>query len=168
MNSYPPGGGGSAAQRQQTILLLVGGGRVRSQGELARLLRRRGIAVAQPTLSRDLRELGLAKTPTGYVAPRTGDPERVPPAARRAKLARALQGFARSVEAAGSLVIVKTPPAGAQPVARALDEAAPPGLAGTIAGDDTVFVATRGERAARHLARHLAGLASPAERRLPA
>src|SRR5438552_18521661 len=105
-------------RRQEAIVDLARSSTVRSQAEFQRLLRRRGIAVAQPTLSRDLRELGLAKTPTGYVAPRTGDPERVPPAARRAKLARALQGFARSVEAAGSLVIVKTPPAGAQPVAR--------------------------------------------------
>jgi transcriptional regulator of arginine metabolism len=61
-------------------------------------------------------------------------------------------------------VVVKTPPAGAQPVARALDEAAMPAVAGTIAGDDTVFVATGNERAARSLARRLAAslMAQPA------
>jgi len=59
-------------------------------------------------------------------------------------------------QAAGPLVVLRTPPAGAQPLARALDEAALPAVVGTIAGDDTVFVATPGERAARALARRFA------------
>jgi transcriptional regulator of arginine metabolism len=155
---------GSAARRRHAILQLVRGARVRSQGELARLLRARGIAVAQPTLSRDLRELGLAKTAVGYVAPEAPPP----PSARRDRLARTLRGYALSVQVAGSLVVVKTPPAAAQPVARAIDEAAPAGVVGTIAGDDTVFVATASERAARGLERRLAALAGEPERRMPA
>ena len=162
MNEYPSG---PSRRRQETILHLVRSGRVRSQGELQSLLRRRGIAVAQPTLSRDLHDLGLAKTPRGYVAPDPTAPPFSPPRTREVRLDRALRGFAVSVQAAASLVVVKTPPAAAQPVARALDEAGLAEVVGTLAGDDTVFVATPSERAARVLARRLAAsLQSPPTR----
>jgi transcriptional regulator of arginine metabolism len=167
MNNNPSSHVGTA-RRQHAILQLVREARVRSQGELARLLRGRGMPVAQPTLSRDLRQLGLAKTPSGYVAPEGPMLERTPSAARGGKLARTLRSFALSVRVAGSLVIVKTPPAGAQPVARALDETPFAEIAGTIAGDDTVFVATPSERAARALERRLAALGGERERRRPA
>jgi transcriptional regulator of arginine metabolism len=156
------------SRRHQAILRAVRGGRVRSQEELGRLLRRWGMAVAQPTLSRDLRQLGLVKTVTGYAAPDVATLEPVPAGTRQARLARTLRSFVLSAQAAGSLVVVKTPPAAAQPVARALDEAALPDVAGTIAGDDTVFVAAPSERAARALERRLATLAGEQEKRLPA
>jgi len=142
-------------RRHETILALVRSGAVRSQGQLQRLLRRRGLAVAQPTLSRDLRDLGLAKTPRGYVAPEGAVRRFGAPARGEARLRRALRGFALSAQAAGSLVVVKTPPAAAAPLARALDEAGLSEAVGAIAGDDTIFIATRGERAARALARRL-------------
>lgn len=143
-------------RRQEAILDLVRTGAVRSQAELRQLLRRRGIAAAQPTLSRDLRELGLAKSPRGYLAPEAPVAQFAPAVLREDKLRRALRTFALSVRPAGSLVVVKTPPASAHPVARALDEAQLAGVAGTIAGDDTVFVATLTDGAARALARRLA------------
>src|SRR5215813_5092632 len=143
-------------RRQEIILDVVRVSAVRSQGELQQLLRKRGIVVAQPTLSRDLRELGLAKTPRGYLAPGAPVARFAPVALREEKLRRALRTFALSVRPAGSLVVVKTPPASAHPVARALDEAQLAGVAGTIAGDDTVFVATPGDGAARALARRMA------------
>jgi len=145
-------------RRQEIILDVVRASAVRSQGELQQLLRKRGIAVAQPTLSRDLRELGLAKTPRGYLAPGAPVARFAPAALREAKLRRTLRRFALSVRPAGSLVVVKTPPATAHPVARAIDEAELAGVVGTIAGDDTVFAATPSEGAARALARRL-GLA---------
>jgi transcriptional regulator of arginine metabolism len=145
-----------ATRRQQIIVQLVQSGAVRSQTDLQRLLRQQGIAVAQPTLSRDVRELGLAKTPHGYVVPEAGATRFAPGPVRQGKLERALRMFAVSVQTAGPLVVVKTPSAGAHPLARALDEAALAGVVGTIAGDDTVFVATPSERAARALARRLA------------
>lgn len=134
---------------------LVRSATVRSQAEFQQLLKKRGIEVAQPTLSRDLRELGLAKTPRGYLAPQAAVTQFAPAALREEKLRRALRGFALSVQPAGSLVVIKTPPAAAHPVARAIDEAELAGVMGTIAGDDTVFVATPGEKAARALARRL-------------
>ncbi len=123
-----------------------------SQEAMQRALRRRGIRVAQPTLSRDLRWLGLVKTAAGYVAPAavTAAPPRGEP------LVRVLREVVLSVRAAGSLLVVRTPAAGAQPVARALDEAELSDVVGTIAGDDTVFVATPGPAAAAKLARRLA------------
>jgi transcriptional regulator of arginine metabolism len=151
---------GEAGRRRQAILALVGQGGVRSQEELQRRLRRRGIAVAQPTLSRDLRSLGLAKTPGGYVA--SPGAAFVPPDVRAAALDRAVGEFVLSVRVAASLVVVRTPPAGAHPVARALDEAELPAVVGTIAGEDTVFVATTGPAAARLVERRLrAPLAAP-------
>jgi transcriptional regulator of arginine metabolism len=143
-------------RRQEAILDLARSGTVRSQAEFQHLLRKRGIVVAQPTLSRDLRELGLAKTPSGYLVPQGQLTQFAPAATRETRLQRALRGSALSVQAAGSLVVVKTPPAAAHPVARALDEAELAGVVGTIAGDDTVFVATTGDGAARALARRLA------------
>lgn len=139
---------------------MVGEGGVRSQEELQRRLRRRGIAVAQPTLSRDLKALGLAKTPTGYVAPAAG--AFTPAEARQGALERSIGEFVLSVRAAGSLVVVRTPPAGAHPLARALDEAGLPDVVGTIAGDDTVFVATPGPSAALRFERRLRAPLAPA------
>jgi transcriptional regulator of arginine metabolism len=156
MNYYH--GESDGLRRRQAIVDLVHAQPVRSQAELRRLLRQRGFAVAQPTLSRDVRELGLAKTPQGYVAPEAAGAPFAPPARREARLGQALRGFALSVQAAGSLVVVKTPPAAAHPVARAIDEAPLPAAVGTIAGDDTVFIATPSERAARALARQLASI----------
>ena len=152
MNKHNESG---SRRRREAIAGLVRAGNVRSQAELQRLLRQRGIEVAQPTLSRDLRELGLAKTPRGYVAPAAEVFQFAPAELLQAKLDRVLRGMALSVQAAGTLVVIKTPAAGAHPVARALDEAGLPDVAGTIAGDDTIFLATPSERAARLLARRL-------------
>jgi transcriptional regulator of arginine metabolism len=155
MNDYRDPG---SLRRREAIVELARSGIVRSQAEFQHLLRKRGIVVAQPTLSRDLRELGLAKTPRGYLAPQVPEAQVAqfaPAATREAKLQRALRGSALSVQAAGSLVVVRTPPAAAQPVARALDEAELAGVVGTIAGDDTVFIATPGDSAARALARRM-------------
>jgi len=157
-NEYSPG---AAGRRRHEIARLVRRGPVLSQDALQQALRRRGIRVAQPTLSRDVRRLGLVKTPAGYVAPDAPAPR---PAAADG-LGRALRDLALSVRPAGSLVVIRTPPAGAQPVARALDEADLADVAGTVAGDDTVFVATPDAATAARLARRLA---APAGARRPA
>src|SRR4029453_12768670 len=150
MNIYP---GGDGNRRRQAIRALVNEGGVRSQEDLQRRLKRRGIEVAQPTLSRDLKALGLAKTPSGYVSAYAG--AFVSAEAREGALARAVGEFVLLVRAPASLVVVRPPPAGAHPLARALDEADLPDVVGTIAGDDTVFVATPGPTAALRLQRRL-------------
>ena len=152
MNEHPDS---RPLRRHQTILGLIRSVPIRSQTQLQRLLRRRGLTVAQPTLSRDLRDLGLAKTPRGYVAAEGAATRFVPGPRREARLGRALRGFVLSVRVAGTLVVLKTPAAAAPPVARALDEAALPEAVGALAGDDTIFIATPSERAARALVRRL-------------
>ena len=128
-----------------------------SQEELQHRLARRGIDVAQPTLSRDLKDLGLAKTAGGYVVPGADSSlsDRELRLRRSESLERALREWVLGAFAAGNRVGVKTPPAAAHPVARALDEAELEGVVGTIAGDDTIFLAAASAAAAQRLARRL-------------
>jgi transcriptional regulator of arginine metabolism len=112
-------------------------------------------------LSRDLRDLAIVKTPGGYARSEASTPESH--AGRRdERLNRALREFVHSVETAGTLVVLKTPPSAAHPVAYALDEADLPEAVGTIAGDDTIFVATRSAALAGKLSRRLLAPLRPA------
>ncbi len=163
MNKYST----SIISRREAILRLVHEQSIGSQEEILRLVNQRGFRATQPTLSRDLRALGIARTPSGYVAADTLLVNSSPGAsfasskAREERLNQTLREFVASVEPAGSLVVLRTPSAGAQPVARALDEAALPEVAGTIAGDDTVFVATRSTTAARKIIRRFSEVLKP-------
>lgn len=164
--------GGDALRRRETILEIVRQHSVHSQEELLSFLRKRGFAVTQPTLSRDLRELGLAKTPAGYVAPgEIGLPAPTPIFAsrdrREERLNHLLRDFVLSAEAAGHLVVLRTPAASAQPVASALDGAALPDVLGTVGGDDTIFVALRTADAAATFARHVRQVANLGGARRP-
>jgi len=162
MNIYA----GDVMRRREEIVDIVRHHAVASQAELLKLLRQRGFRVTQPTLSRDLHELGLAKTPNGYVAP--GDlsaPAQVvsfvPRERREERLDQLIREFVLSANVAGNLVVIRTPPADAQPVASALDSAALDDVLGTIAGDDTIFVALGHAASATALARRVQELATP-------
>src|SRR5687767_5003331 len=132
-------------RRREEILRIVRETTVHSLEELITVLRKRGYNVTQPTLSRDVRELGLAKTPNGYVA--AGDLSApIPFIARDVRETRLDQLIRDSVifaEAAGNLAVVRTPAATAQPLASAIDAATIEDAVGTIGGDDTIFVAFR-------------------------
>ena len=118
-----------------------------TQDELRRKLAKRGIQVTQATVSRDLEELGLVKTRSGYHFP-----EAVKPAAPvQPTLQVILKEFLREVSLASNLVVLKTHPGNAQPVAAVLDSQEWPEVIGTVAGDDTVFVATPNPRDAAQL-----------------
>jgi len=170
MNIHAQGG---IVRRREEVLRIVRESTVHSQDELLAALRKRGVQVTQPTLSRDLRELGLAKTPSGYVAP--GDFANVSPiaafrpaASREERLDALFRDSVLSAEAAGNLVVIKTPTAAAQPVASAIDAAPIADILGTIGGDDTIFVAFRSTASAAAFARRVhsaAGIPSPARRR---
>lgn len=128
--------------RQQAILALVQERALSTQAELAAALREAGFDVVQTTVSRDVAELGLGKVraPSGrlvYAAPGTSDADRL-----RA-IGAAMRRYALAAEAAGGLVILTTPSGYANALAQVIDEAAHPGIAGTIAGDNTIFVAPR-------------------------
>lgn len=128
--------------RHGQILRLVSGERIASQEELRRRLAQQRLRVTQATLSRDLQELRLVKTTQGY---RTSsvladEAASVPP------FARALREFLLDVRPAENLLVLKTPPSGAQPLAAAVDAANFPEIVGTIAGDDTVLIITRNRK----------------------
>ena len=123
--------------RQGQILKLLTGQPVASQDELRRQLGHLGVRVTQATLSRDLRELRLVKTSAGYrpLAAAAAQEKSPLPA-----LARALKEFLLDIRPAHNMLVLKTPPSGAQPLAAAVDAEHWKEVAGTLAGDDTVLV----------------------------
>jgi transcriptional regulator of arginine metabolism len=153
--------------RQRHIVELLETQAVRSQTELAELLGAAGVSVTQATLSRDLLDLDAVKvrTPGGalvYAVPAEGG-DRTPIVARDsaasgARLARFAGELLVSAESSTNLVVLRTPPGGAQLLASALDRADLSGVLGTIAGDDTVLVISR-EPDGAALARRLLDLA---------
>lgn len=133
-------------QRHEAILRLVGSRTIRNQADLAGLLAAEGLHATQATLSRDLRELGVVKGGDGYALPGPVVLD---------DLTRACQEWLLTAESVAHQVVLRTPPGGAQPMAIALDAAGESGVAGTIAGDDTVLVVCRSARAATALSRAL-------------
>ncbi len=129
--------------RHGQILKLVASEAISSQDELRRRLAQANLRVTQATLSRDLSELKLVKTTAGY-KPMTAVAEETPPLA---PLARALREFLLDLRCASNLLVLKTPPGGAQPLAAAVDGERFKEIAGTIAGDDTVLIITPSARA---------------------
>jgi transcriptional regulator of arginine metabolism len=128
-------------QRHSEILDIVRNNRVSSQEVLRELLGGRGIDVAQATLSRDIRELGLVKVPdddggSSYVVP-AHVTEPTP------TLARLMPALYLGADGVDNLLLVKTLTGGAQPIAVALDWEEWPEIVGTLAGDDTILVILR-------------------------
>ena len=154
--------------RHEEIVKIVGEQTVHSQDELLAILRRRGFRVTQPTLSRDIRELGLAKTPAGYVLPGELAPVALFAPRGEEKLEHLLRDSVTFAEAAGNLVVLKTPPAAAQPVASAIDATQPEDSLGTVGGDDTIFVAFRHPASATAFAQHVQQIAGITPRRVRA
>ena len=138
----------SKALRQRVILEVLDRGPVASQEELQRALKRRGLKVGQATLSRDIRDLGLMKTPAGYAQAlgETMSEVALPP------VSRLVREFVLEVRPAQNLLVIKTTVGSAQPVAAALDGEDWPEAVGTIAGDDTILIVCPDKRAASRLA----------------
>jgi transcriptional regulator of arginine metabolism len=122
------------AERHQAILEVVNRGAVHTQHEIAAALARRGMRATQATISRDIQELRLVRAGTGY----------------RSSTALVSE-LVLSVELVQPMAVIKTPPGTANLVARRIDEAALPGVAGTVAGDDTIIAVLRKRGAARAL-----------------
>lgn len=137
--------------RQHHILELVGEESLSSQDQLRRRLAQRGLRVTQATLSRDLKELGLVKTSHGYTRPSPAESSAPPPPS----LPHLLQEFLLDVREAQTLLVLKTNPGSAQPVAGALDSQQWRQVVGTIAGDDTVLVVTHSRQACRDVAQRI-------------
>lgn len=142
------------SKRRHDLLLILEEGVATSQGDIVRLLLERGHEVTQATVSRDLGRVGAVKvrrgTRTFYTLPDIAGRT----AARdvEGELLEALANLAFSITPAASLVIVKTDPGHAPLVARAIDLGGVSEVAGTVAGDDTIFVATTSDEDAQRLA----------------
>ncbi|MDR7521079.1 MAG: arginine repressor [Armatimonadota bacterium] len=131
--------------RERRILQIIASRPITTQAALVAALRSQGIRVTQATVSRDIKRLGLVKVPTGdgayrYQAPQTARPS---PQALEARLRRALTDYATDIEEGSGLILVKTTTGSAGTVAEAIDEAAWPEIAGTVAGDNTIIVVPR-------------------------
>lgn len=127
-------------RRQKAIADLIRAEPLGSQEEVTARLGAIGFSVTQATVSRDLDELGAVKQrdegSIRYVLP-----DRIDRGQAGERLDRILGEWVLSIETAGALIVMRTPPGSANLVASAMDAAALPEIAGTIAGDDTIFVA---------------------------
>jgi transcriptional regulator of arginine metabolism len=141
-------------ERQGTILRLIGEQQLSTQSDVVQALRDEGLEAVQATVSRDIAQLGLVKVRGDdgrlvYAHPGASDLDRL------SELAAALRRWVVGLEPTDNLVVLKTPPGFANALARAVDDAALPELAGCIAGDDTIFLAAREGFSAAELADQL-------------
>jgi transcriptional regulator of arginine metabolism len=131
-----PGAASQQTARREAILDILAKQRVARQEDLVHALHQRGFEATQSSISRDLKDLGVAKVGERYLAPQS---------VRAAELRpfELLASFVRTIATAGpNLTIIRTATGAAQSVAVALDESGWPEVAGTISGDDTIFIAT--------------------------
>jgi transcriptional regulator of arginine metabolism len=132
-------------ERRGAIVRILRDGLVRKQQDLVRLLKKAGLEATQSSISRDLRDLGVLKASGRYVLP----PDEV---VRANGDFGTLARFVRQVRRAGaSITVLRTTIGAAQSVAVAIDRAEWPEVAGTISGDDTIFIATASRAAQERL-----------------
>ena len=131
------------SRRLRTLADLIRGGTVASQEDATAKLKAAGFAVTQATVSRDLESLGAVKLKRGGALTYSLPDQLGAGDWSTNRLERLMGEFVLSIEAAGQLIVLKTPPGSAHLVASALDLAQLPDIAGTVSGDDTMFVALR-------------------------
>jgi len=144
-------------ERHDTILEIINARVVSSQEDLRKMLLQRGWDVTQATLSRDLRELRLARVPTpegARYAITDGTIEE-----SRAALDTLLPQLFLRIEGVSEMLVLRTVPGGAQPIAAALDGEAWSDILGTVGGDDTILIICRSVAARERVMRRLRGLA---------
>ena len=138
------GGTGPTTARREALCRIISRSPVGRQRDLVRLLGRAGHHATQSSVSRDLRELGVAKQGDRYVLPDQSAPA--------LDDFRTVAAFVRDLQPAGPcLTVIRTTAGAAQSVAIVLDRARWPEIVGTLSGDDTIFVATQGAAAQRRV-----------------
>lgn len=146
-------------ERQDAVLQLIGAHAIASQEELRRLLEARGWRVTQATLSRDLRELGVVRAPTEDGV-RYARPESLAADDSKPSLEGLLPQLFDSVDGVSELLVLRTLPGGAQPIAEAIDAQGWPEIIGTIGGENTILVICRSAAARVALANKLRAMAA--------
>jgi len=130
-------------ERQEKLLEIIGSKRIGGQYQLRQELKRLGIGATQATISRDLVELGVVKVKNTY---------RIPDLVSR----RVPTGEILEIDSAGeNLIVIKTPPGQASMTALSIDRLQIPGIVGTVAGDDTFFVATKSHTEQKMVMKHI-------------
>lgn len=147
------------ARRERLILEVIARGRCETQQDLVRALRRRGLAVTQATVSRDIARLGVVKAPSADGRRVYALPARQTRGDADERMHRAFAEYVVGVDHGQGLVVVRTLSGRAHAVAVTVDEMALPDVVGTLAGDDTFIVVPRGRPAARGLLRRFRALA---------
>jgi len=143
------GAQGATAARRAALRELLAAGGASSQEALQRALEARGIHAAQATISRDLVSIGATRVSAA------GGARYGVPAGDAALPIEPVRGLVEAVDSNGLLIVVRTKASAAPAIARALDDARLPDVLGTLAGDDTIFVAPRRPRAAAALVRRM-------------
>jgi transcriptional regulator of arginine metabolism len=131
------------ARRQKAIAELIREDALGSQEEVTSRLRAQGFSVTQATVSRDLDQMGAVKVKRSGVMSYALPDQLADSDWAASRLAKIVADWVQSVEAAGNLLVLRTPPGSAHLVGLALDQAKLPEVAGTISGDDTLFIALR-------------------------
>ncbi len=131
------------ARRLKAIADLIRSGPVASQEEVTARLKALGLSVTQATVSRDLDHLGAVKVKRGGTMAYTLPDQLAANDWSASRLERIVREWVQSVESAGNLLILRTPPGSAHLVGAAIDQARLPEIAGTLSGDDTLFLAVR-------------------------
>ena len=150
--------------RQRAIRDLVEQRPIRTQQELATALRERGFRTTQATISRDVAELGLVKAGRGGTQAYALPPRlREADASGEERVRRLLHDMPVEIREAGTMLVLRTLPGSAHPLAAALDRARWPEVVGSIAGDDTVFVAFADRPGLTRVKHRLEQLAEPSE-----
>ena len=150
--------------RQRAIRDLVEQRPIRTQQELAAALRDRGFRTTQATISRDVAELGLMKAGRGGTQAYALPPRlREADASGEERVKRLLHDMPVEIREAGTMLVLRTLPGSAHPLAAALDRARWPEVVGSIAGDDTVFVAFTDRSGLGRVKHRLEALAEPAQ-----
>jgi transcriptional regulator of arginine metabolism len=144
-------------RRQAALLELVDREALHSQEELRRRLRQMGFRATQATISRDITVLGLVKRAGDGAYQRAGT-DTASPETALTSLERLAAEFLRRVDRAQQLVVLRTGPGQAQPLALAVDRARLPEVIGTVGGDDTILVIARDVRRAKSLIKRLTHL----------
>ena len=134
----------SAPARRSMLAKIIREQAVGRQTELVAMLRKHGHVATQSSVSRDLRELGVAKMGDRYVLPDTA-------AAPKSDFSTLKQFVNARLTAGTNLTVLKTAVGSAQSVAVAIDKAQWPEVAGTLSGDDTIFIATANARGQQEL-----------------
>jgi transcriptional regulator of arginine metabolism len=143
----------AAIARRSKAISLIKEGKIGSQSDLVRELKRAGFSVTQTTASRDLEEIGAVR-----IRGANGEALYSIAASQEGSLARSMplpSELIISIESSGNLAVIKTPPGGAQLLASSLDHCGIKSIIGTIAGDDTVLVVSRKASGGAQLAKEL-------------